>query len=192
MAIENVTVKDASGNAQPISADKIGSDYVQVVKLGVGGDGAFALVDNANPIPTSTINGATEAAQTTAQATLTAIQSALTSPLAVTAAQATAASLKAQVQQIAATATDKSGTITTGGTAQAAIALNANRRAFYIQNLSAGDLWFSDTTTAVAASPSIKIPAGGLYESMPGNCPTAAISIIGATTGQAFAAREIT
>lgn len=360
MAIENVTVKDASGNSQPISADKIGSDYVQVVKLGVGGDGAFALVDNANPIPTNTTNGATAAKQDDAQAALDAIAvsarstatdadaillatqsidsktpaliggnfpvavretiaanasgnittqnlvpagaatansaveitlngactlsiqttgtytgalslqgtingttwvtfgdipllnvntggylatitsglqsifqadvtgflkaritglAAMTGTAAVTlqassapamvaldaalpaganaigtvtAAQATAASLKAQVQQIAATATDKSGTITTGGTAQAAIALNANRRAFYIQNLSAGDLWFSDTTTAVAASPSIKIPAGGLYESMPGNCPTAAISIIGDTTGQAFAAREIT
>lgn len=104
----------------------------------------------------------------------------------------TAANFKTQVQQIAATSTDKSGTITTGGTAQAAIALNANRRGFYIQNLSAGVLWISDTTTAVAASPSIKIPVDGLYESMPGNCPTAAISIIGATTGQAFAAREIT
>jgi len=105
---------------------------------------------------------------------------------------ATAANFKAQVQPVPATSTDKSGTIATGGTAQAAIALNANRRGFYIQNLSAGVLWISDTTTAVAASPSIKIPVDGLYESMPGNCPTAAISIIGATTGQAFAAREIT
>ena len=90
------------------------------------------------------------------------------------------------------TSTDKSGNIAAGGTAQTAIALNANRRAFWIQNLSAGDLWISDVGTATAASPSLKIVAGGLYESMPGNCPTSAISIIGATTSQAFAAREYT
>lgn len=111
---------------------------------------------------------------------------------ALTVAQATAANLKAQVVYAGVTATDKSGTIATGGTAQTAIALNANRRAFWIQNLSAGDLWISDVGTATAASPSLKIVAGGLYESMPGNCPTSAISIIGATTSQAFAAREYT
>lgn len=111
---------------------------------------------------------------------------------ALTVAQATAANLKAQVVYADVTATDKSGTIATGGTAQTAIALNANRRAFWIQNLSAGDLWISDVGTATAASPSLKIVAGGLYESMPGNCPTSAISIIGATTSQAFAAREYT
>ena len=109
---------------------------------------------------------------------------------ALTVAQATAANLKAQVVYADVTATDKSGTIATGGTAQTAIALNANRRAFWIQNLSAGDLWISDVGPATAASPSLKIVAGGLYESMPGNCPTSAISIIGATTSQAFAARE--
>lgn len=111
---------------------------------------------------------------------------------ALTVAQATAANLKAQVVYAGVTATDKSGTIAAGGTAQTAIALNANRRAFWIQNLSAGDLWISDVGTATAASPSLKIVAGGLYESMPGNCPTSAISIIGATTSQAFAAREYT
>lgn len=111
---------------------------------------------------------------------------------ALTVAQATAANLKAQVVYAGVTATDKSGTIAAGGTAQTAIALNANRRAFWIQNLSAGDLWISDVGPATAASPSLKIVAGGLYESMPGNCPTSAISIIGATTSQAFAAREYT
>ena len=90
------------------------------------------------------------------------------------------------------TSTDKSGNIAAGGTAQTAIALNANRRAFWIQNLSSGDLWISDVGTATTASPSLKIVAGGLYESQPGHCPTSAISIIGSTTSQAFAAREYT
>lgn len=109
-----------------------------------------------------------------------------------TVVQGTAANLKAQVVYAGVTATDKSGTIAAGGTAQTAIASNASRRGYWIQNLSAGDLWISDVGPATAASPSLKIVAGGLYESMPGNCPTSAISIIGATTSQAFAAREYT
>lgn len=86
--------------------------------------------------------------------------------------------------------TDKSGTITTGGTAQVAIAANTARKGFWIQNISTGDLWITSLTTAVADSPSMKIAAGALYESPTGGTPTGAISIIGATTGQKFAARE--
>ncbi|AMM22999.1 hypothetical protein [Variovorax sp. PAMC 28711] len=90
----------------------------------------------------------------------------------------------------AATHTDKSGTITAGGTAQTPFAINAARRGFLIQNNSAGDLWFNTLATAVQSQPSIKLPAGGYYESPYGGCPTTAISIIGATTAQAFSARE--
>lgn len=109
-----------------------------------------------------------------------------------TVAQATATNLQANVRSIAVTPTDRSNTITAGGTAQVAIALNAGRRAYWILNTSAGDLWISDVGTATAASPSLRIPPNGLYESLPGNCPTNAISIIGATTAQSFAAREYT
>lgn len=90
----------------------------------------------------------------------------------------------------AATYTDKSGTITAGGTAQTPFAINAARRGFLIQNNSAGDLWFNTLATAVQSQPSIKLPAGAYYESPYGGCPTTAISIIGATTAQAFSARE--
>lgn len=86
--------------------------------------------------------------------------------------------------------TDKSGTITLGGTAQTAIAANASRRGYWIQNVSSGDLWVSSLATAIVGQPSMKIPAGALYEAPLGGCPTGAISIIGATTAQAFAARE--
>lgn len=86
--------------------------------------------------------------------------------------------------------TDISGTITSGGTAQTIAAANAVRNGFSIQNTSAGDLWFNTLATAVAASPSIRIPAGGLYESPVNQRPTGAISLIGATTGQTFSARE--
>ena len=85
---------------------------------------------------------------------------------------------------------NRSGTITAGGTAQQLMAANALRRGFSVQNLSTGDLWVNATGTASAAAGSIKLPAGALYESPPGAAGTGAISIFGATTGQAFTARE--
>lgn len=87
--------------------------------------------------------------------------------------------------------TDKSGTITTGGTAQTAAAANTSRKYLFIQNPSTapGSLWFSTVTTAVAASPSIELVPGasdatGVF------CPTGAVSVIAATTGHAFTMRE--
>lgn len=98
------------------------------------------------------------------------------------------------VQQVGsqATWTNKSGTITSGGVAQTLMALNANRRGFWVQNLSSTDLYINETGSAAASQPSIKIPPNGLYESPAHGCPTAAISIFGATTSQAFSSREIT
>lgn len=97
-----------------------------------------------------------------------------------------------QTSTTAVTVTDKSGTITTGGTAQTAIASNAARKGFEIQNQSTGDLYFSTLAAAVVSSPSIKVGAGQLYETPSGGAGTGAVSVIGATTGQAFAARERT
>lgn len=90
----------------------------------------------------------------------------------------------------AGTLVDRSGTIAVGGTAQQLAPSNAGRNGFLIQNLSAGDLWFSTLATAVASQPSLKLPAGMTYETPLSGFGTGAISIIGATTGQAFAARE--
>lgn len=86
--------------------------------------------------------------------------------------------------------TSRSGTIATGATAQSLMAVNSARRGFWVQNLSAGDLWISDVGTAAATQPSINIPPGALYEAPRDAVPTTAISIYGATTGQAFSARE--
>lgn len=83
---------------------------------------------------------------------------------------------------------DKSGTVTLGATAQVLMAANASRRGFWIQNQSSGDLWISSLGTAAATQPSLWLPAGAFYE--PSAVPLTAISIYGATTGQAFAARE--
>jgi hypothetical protein len=82
------------------------------------------------------------------------------------------------------------GTITLGGTAQTIAAANGGRQGFWIQNQSAGDLYVSTLGAAVADQTSLRIPSGALYENPVGLSPVGAISIIGATTGQAFAGRE--
>lgn len=88
------------------------------------------------------------------------------------------------------TLTNRSGTITTGGTAQQLMASNANRKGFSVQNLSAGDLWFNALGTAAATQPSMKLVSGAYFETPAGYGATGAVSIFGATTGQAFTARE--
>lgn len=86
---------------------------------------------------------------------------------------------------------DISGTITTGGTAQTLVGPNPDRRGFKIFNASNGDLWINDCgAAAVQASPSERIPAGATYISEIGGATVRGISIIGATTAQAFTARE--
>ncbi len=85
--------------------------------------------------------------------------------------------------------TDKSGTITAGGTQQTLAAADTARRYLFIQNQSSGDLWFNFGTNAVVSQPSIRLQAGESF-TMEGNfVDTRIISIIGATTGQAFAAK---
>jgi hypothetical protein len=89
------------------------------------------------------------------------------------------------------TLTDRSGTITSGGTAQQLMAANAARMGFAVQNLSAGDLWIrTDGSAAVASQPSLKLSAGDYYETPAGGQPVGVVSIFGATTAQAFTARE--
>ncbi len=87
--------------------------------------------------------------------------------------------------------TDRSGTITTGGTAQQMMAGNASRRYLVIQNLDAiEDLWFNFTTTAVASEPSLKLAAGQAF-SMDGSfVSTEAVSVIAATNAHAWASKE--
>lgn len=83
-----------------------------------------------------------------------------------------------------------SGTIATGGTAQTLIRANPSIRGYRIYNNSAGDLWINDTgANATTASPSEIIPANTWYRSDFGGASTLGVSIIGATTGQAFTAR---
>lgn len=90
--------------------------------------------------------------------------------------------------------TDRSGTITLGGTAQTLAAANASRVYLVVENsdtsANAGDLWINFGTTAVQAQPSIRIPVGATYVSDPQFISTQGVSIIGPNTGQAFTAKE--
>jgi len=84
--------------------------------------------------------------------------------------------------------TDRSGTITTGGTAQQLAAANLARKGLVGQNISAGDLWLNEIGGAASVDTvgSYKIPAGSPFSVSTNR----AISIIGATTGQKFTATE--
>jgi len=88
--------------------------------------------------------------------------------------------------------TDKSGTITTGGTAQTAAAANTSRKYLFIENpyTATETLWFSTVAAAVADSPSIALQPGDTWENPPHFCPTGAVSVIAATTGHKWTARE--
>lgn len=86
--------------------------------------------------------------------------------------------------------TDRSGTITAGGTAQTAAAANLARRYLVLQNVSDTIMWYNFGATAVANQPSFSLPAGARVEWSGQFIPTGAISVIGGTTGRAFTCKE--
>lgn len=94
------------------------------------------------------------------------------------------------------TVTDRSGTVTAGGTSQQIMAAAAeydDRQYLLIQNISTGDLWVRAGAAAAAAQPSLRlIPGSSLEWSYSGNgyCPSQTINVFGSTTGQAFVAME--
>lgn len=87
--------------------------------------------------------------------------------------------------------TERSGTVTSGGTRQAVCGANANRTGFMFQNLSTGDLWLRfNSASAAASQPSLRVVAGAFYEMQASGIQPGAIDVFGATTGQAFSAWE--
>jgi len=85
--------------------------------------------------------------------------------------------------------TSCSGTIAAGGTAQTLMVANTARKGWWLQNNSTDDLWVNCFGgTASAEQPSIRIRAGKMYETPAGGSGGNALSIYGATTGQAFTA----
>jgi hypothetical protein len=87
--------------------------------------------------------------------------------------------------------TNRSGTIAAAGVAQVLAVANPARRGLWVQNNSAGDLRLN-STAAASATAGILIPGGqnALYEYPAAGVPLTAISIWGATLGQAFESRE--
>lgn len=86
--------------------------------------------------------------------------------------------------------TDGSGTITTGGTAQNALAQNVERAYLLIQNLDTSeDLWVNvAANAAVDTAGSIKIKPDTAWE--PDFIPIGRISVVAATTGHKFTIKE--
>jgi hypothetical protein len=89
------------------------------------------------------------------------------------------------------TLTNRSGSITTGATAQSVAVANTNRKYLFFQNISAEDMWINfDGTAAVADQPSILFPTKTSMTWNADFCPTGAISVIAATTGSKFVCKE--
>lgn len=101
----------------------------------------------------------------------------------------TAGALKVTLATALPPGTDRSGSITTGGTAQVLAAANTARRSLSIFNNSGDALWVNQNggTAAVGGAGSIQITSFGPVFYVETN---KAISIIGATTGQKFTATE--
>ncbi|MGU3286442.1 hypothetical protein [Methylobacterium mesophilicum] len=184
----NATVALAGGNTVALKVD--GSAVTQPVSL------------SALPLPSG---AATATAQGTGNTSLTAIAAASGAPADTAAADdISAASVVALLKRISAgirglltvdtvvkaTSTSRSGTIAAGGTSQPLMPANTSRRGFVIQNQSPGDLYINGLATATADQNSLKISSGDYYETQINHVGTGALSIIGATTGQAFYSRE--
>lgn len=136
-------------------------------------------VVDADNFPTTVDTNSGNKSASTIRVVLATDQPALTTPMPTT---------------VGATAlTDASSTITAGGTAQTLFSAASVVSGYEVINPDpTADLWISDTTTAAAnGTGSIRIVAnGGSYSSPAGMKPSAAVSIVGATTGQKFTARR--
>jgi hypothetical protein len=69
MAVEVIEIKDANGVTQRVYVDKIGTDNVQVVKLGYGNDDALTLASSTNPMPVNVVAGSAAGTEYTEGAT---------------------------------------------------------------------------------------------------------------------------
>ena len=95
------------------------------------------------------------------------------------------------VQNSNGTPTNRSGSITTGGAAQVAMAALSTRKAYFFQNVSSEIMWGSFTRTAAPnAAGSFPIQPNGIIRSTQ-VCETTALSIYGATTGKVYTAWEM-
>ena len=95
------------------------------------------------------------------------------------------------IQSANAAPTNRSGSITTGGAAQVAMAALSTRKAYFFQNVSSEIMWGSFVGTAAPnAAGSFPIQPNGIIRSTQ-VCETTALSIYGATTGKVYTAWEM-
>ena len=87
-------------------------------------------------------------------------------------------------------AVDGSGSVGVGGTAQLLFGGTVPANGYLVANNSAGTLYVSDIGAATAGGASIQIAAGAVFVTPSGCQPPGPVSIFGATTAQAFAARK--
>lgn len=87
--------------------------------------------------------------------------------------------------------TDKSGTITTGGVAQTAIAANIYRKVWCVQNPStASEVLYVRLSGTASASTGTVLQAGQQACNQADSIDTGAVSVFAATTSHAFLAWE--
>ncbi len=87
-------------------------------------------------------------------------------------------------------ALDGSGTVAIGGSAQTLFGGVAPTNGYLVANNSSAVLYVSDVGAAVSGGASIPVAAGGVFATPAGYRPAGVVSLLGATTGQAFAARR--
>lgn len=88
------------------------------------------------------------------------------------------------------TLVDGSSTITTGGTSQQIFATNASRKYLFVQNLSTGNLYINFGSAATQGSGSILLLPNASFAMEASYTSTQTVNIIGATTGQAYTAKQ--
>ncbi len=86
--------------------------------------------------------------------------------------------------------TDHSGTIAVNSEAQQVMPANLSRKYLLIQNVSAIALWINFNTDANIDQPSFKLVADGSFVMEGSAIVTDSVSIIGATAGSEFTAKE--
>lgn len=87
--------------------------------------------------------------------------------------------------------TDGGGTITTGGTSQVIFAANENRRSFEFQNTSDTVMYldFGQAATSTLTK-SFTVTAGGFYSHVSNFPYTTSVTVLCATTGKTFVAKQ--
>jgi hypothetical protein len=85
-----------------------------------------------------------------------------------------------------ATGTFVSTSITAGGTAQTPLVANPVRTYLFFQNTSSADLYINMFGGSASPTNGILVPSKQSYENPAHFCPTGALSVFGATSGQSF------